>query len=62
MPPQANAEVVCAMEEVLIVYHQPYSAVYPLVCLDASNKHHLKERGQPLPMEAGQPQRYDYTL
>ena len=49
------------MEEVLTVYHRPYSAAYPLVCFDEAGKQHLKERCQPLPLDAGQPPRYDYT-
>ena len=49
------------MEDVLQVYHRPYSAAYPLVCFDEASKQHLKERCQPLPLDAGQPPRYDYT-
>ncbi len=34
--PQASAEFVCAMEEVLEEYERPYSKKYPVVCLDES--------------------------
>ena len=32
IPPKANAEFVCAMEDVLEVYHRPYDPKRPLVC------------------------------
>ena len=34
--PEASAEFVCAMEEVLDVYEQPYTKEHPVVCLDES--------------------------
>lgn len=34
IPPQANAEFVCCMEDVLDVYTRPYDPLYPVVCLD----------------------------
>ena len=49
------------MEEVLTVYHRPYAAGHPVVCFDEAGKQHLKEQCQPLPLDAGQPRRYDYT-
>ena len=36
IPPQANAEFVCAMEDVLEVYTRPYDPARPVVCLDSS--------------------------
>ncbi|MEY3123599.1 MAG: hypothetical protein RLZZ573_119, partial [Pseudomonadota bacterium] len=36
-PEDANAEFVCAMEEVLEVYHRPYDPMYPVVCMDELN-------------------------
>jgi hypothetical protein len=41
--PEANAEFVAAMEEVLEVYQRPYDPNYPVVCLDESNKQQVKE-------------------
>jgi hypothetical protein len=32
IPPDENADFVCAMEDVLEVYHRPYDPKYPLVC------------------------------
>jgi DDE superfamily endonuclease len=60
IPPQADAEFVCAMEDVLEVYHRPYDDKRPLVCLDETSKQLIGETRQPLPAEPGQPQRFDY--
>jgi hypothetical protein len=38
IPPQANAECVCAMEDVLEVYTRPYDARRPPVGLDATSQ------------------------
>lgn len=38
IPPQANAEFVCQMEEVLQLYTSAYDPDYPLVCFDESSK------------------------
>lgn len=45
----------------LAVYHRPYGAAHPVVCFDEAGKQHLKEQCHPLPLDAGQPRRYDYT-
>ena len=34
--PEASAEFVCAMEEVLDVYERPYKQSHPVICLDES--------------------------
>jgi DDE superfamily endonuclease len=60
IPPEANAEFVAAMEEVLEVYQRPYDPNYPVVCLDESNKQQVKETRRPMAMEPGQPERFDY--
>ena len=60
IPPQANAEFVCCMEDVLDVYTRPYDPDYPWVCFDESNKQLVSEKIEPLPPEPGQPERYDY--
>lgn len=61
IPPEANADFVCAMEDVLDVYHRFYSPTHPLVCLDESSKQQVMESRQPLPAEPGKPERYDYA-
>jgi hypothetical protein len=48
------------MEDVLEVYHRPYDAKRPLVCLDEASKQLIGETVLPLPAEPGQPQRFDY--
>ena len=47
------------MEDVLDIYHGNYSLKHPLVCMDESSKQLLGEVREPLPLEAGQPARYD---
>ena len=60
IPPQANAEFVCAMEDVLEVYTRPYDPARPVVCLDEISKQLVAEIRTPLPAEPGQPERVDY--
>lgn len=48
------------MEDVLEVYTRPEDAQYPLVCMDETNKQLLSDVRDPLPAQAGQPQRVDY--
>lgn len=60
IPPQANAEFVCQMEEVLELYTSPYDPSYPLVCFDEASKQLISETRQPLAAEPGQPERFDY--
>ena len=60
MPPEQDAEFVCAMEDVLDVYHRPYDEKRPLIALDESSKQMIGETVQPLPAEPGQPERFDY--
>ena len=60
IPPEANAEFVCCMEDVLEVYHRPYDETRPLVCLDEASKQLIGEVIEPIPAEPGQPERFDY--
>ena len=60
IPPQANAEFVCAMEDVLAVYTRPYDPARPVVCLDEISKQLVAETRTPLPAAPGQPERVDY--
>jgi len=50
------------MEDVLDVYARPFDAKRPLVCFDESNKEQHIEVEEPLPMEEGQPQRYESSF
>ena len=60
IPPEADAEFVCAMEDVLEVYHRPYDERRPLVALDEASKQLIGEVVQPIPAAPGQPERFDY--
>jgi hypothetical protein len=44
----------------LELYKLPYDPDYPVVCFDESSKQLVSETRQPLPIEAGQPERYDH--
>ena len=48
------------MEDVLEVYTQPYDPKRPQVCMDETSKQLLSDVRQPLPVQAGQPERTDY--
>jgi len=48
------------MEDVLEVYHRPYDAKRPLVCLDEASRQLIGEEVQPIPATPGQPERFDY--
>ena len=50
------------MEAVLDVYARPFDPKRPQVCFDESNKEQHIEVEAPLPMEPGQPQRYESTF
>lgn len=58
--PEANAEFVCAMEDVLELYHEAYDPLRPVVCFDESPKQLISETRTPLPMRPGEALRYDY--
>jgi DDE superfamily endonuclease len=60
IPPEASAEFVCAMEDVLEVYHRPYDEKRPLVALDEASKQLVGETVEPIPAAPGQPERFDY--
>ena len=60
IPPEANGEFVYHMEDVLDVYQRPYDPQRPLVCMDELSKQLVGEIAQPIPIEVGQPLRYDY--
>lgn len=48
------------MEDILEVYHCPYSSTNPLVCMDETSKQLLKETRIPIPVRPGQISKYDY--
>lgn len=60
IPPKANAEFVCAMEDVLEVYTREQDPERPVVCVDESSKQLIGETRAPIPAAPGQPERIDY--
>lgn len=58
--PEASAEYVACMEDVLDLYEEPYQPEQPVVCYDESPKQLIQETRTPLPAKPGQPERYDY--
>jgi hypothetical protein len=59
IPPKANAAFVAQMEDVLDVYARPFDPTRPVVCFDESNKEQHIEVITPLPMESGEPERFE---
>ncbi len=47
------------MEDVLAVYHLPYDAKYPVVCMDESSKQLIGEVHEPIPCQPGRVKRID---
>ncbi|NEP54229.1 MAG: IS630 family transposase [Moorea sp. SIO3C2] len=60
IPPEANAEFVAHMEEVLEVYEQPYDPDHPVVCMDEQPVQLVGEVCQPIEPTLEHPQRVDY--
>ncbi len=60
IPPQANAEFVYRMEDILDLYTQPYDAKRPVICLDETSRQLISEVRTPIPMQPGQPAKYDH--
>ncbi len=58
--PTKNGEFVANMEKVLDVYKRPYTANYPVVCMDESPKQLIQEVQHSLPMKPGHPKQVDY--
>lgn len=60
IPPEANAEFVAGMEEVLQTYEQPYDPGCPVLCMDEQPVQLLKETRTPIPATAKHGKRIDY--
>jgi hypothetical protein len=58
--PKANAAFVCAMEDVLDMYHEAYDPEFPVVCFDETNKQLIGETRETLPMRSRKAARHDY--
>jgi hypothetical protein len=60
IPPQAKAEFVCAMEDVLEVYTRPDDPQRPQVCVDETSTQLVADTRVPIPAASGPPARIDY--
>ena len=57
--PEANAEFVWHMEDVLDVYQRPADPARPVVCLDETSRQVVGEVRDPLPLRPGRAARHD---
>lgn len=60
IPPDADAEFVACMEEVLDTYEQPYNAAHPVICMDEQPVQLINEVRQPIEATNEHPKRIDY--
>jgi hypothetical protein len=60
IPPEADAEFVAGMEEVLETYAKAYDPERPVVCMDEQPVQLVGETRVPIPATAEHPQRVDY--
>ena len=59
-PPEANAEFVAHMENVLATYEKAYDPTQPVVCMDEQPVQLINETRQPIPETTDHPKRIDY--
>lgn len=60
IPPEADAEFVACLEDVLDVYERPYDPKVPVVNMDEQPVQLVKETRMPLEEQPGRPRRYDH--
>ena len=60
IPPECDAEFVCAMENVLTVYKRPFDPSRPVVCFDEKSKQLVGEVAISIPATAGRVECHDY--
>jgi len=60
IPPKANADFVCNMEDVLDVYKSPYDSKRPQICFDERPKQLVADVREPISAYPGRSARYDY--
>ncbi|MCP4149063.1 MAG: IS630 family transposase, partial [bacterium] len=51
--PEAGADFVCAMEDILEVYERPYNENNPIICFDESPRQLIGEKREPYIDEQG---------
>ena len=57
IPPEADAEFVAHMEEVLETYEKPYDPACPVLCMDEQPVQLIKETRKPIEATAEHPKR-----
>jgi len=60
IPPEADAEFVANMENVLETYARPYDPAHPVLCMDEQPVQLVKETRQPIPATKDHAKRLDY--
>lgn len=60
IPPEANAEFVANMENVLETYGKPYDSTRPVICMDEQPVQLVKETRPEIPAMKDHPRRVDY--
>jgi hypothetical protein len=60
IPPEADAEFVACMEDVLEVYERPYDSSCPVLCMDEQPVQLTKEVRAAIPATKSHPKRVDY--
>jgi len=60
IPPEADAEFVANMEDVLETYEKPYNPLVPVLCMDEQPVQLVKEVKQPIAATKEHPKRVDY--
>ncbi|HEX4142784.1 MAG TPA: IS630 family transposase, partial [Pirellulales bacterium] len=60
IPPEADAEFVANMEEVLETYAKPYDPSHPVLCMDEQPVQLVRETRKPIAATAKRPRRVDY--
>ncbi len=60
IPPEADADFVAAMEDMLDVYKRPYDSRHPVICMDEKPLQLIKETRTEIPTQPGRPKRIDY--
>jgi hypothetical protein len=60
IPPEADAEFVAPLEEVLETYEKPYHPDMPVLCMDEQPVQLRKETRPPIPATAKHAKRVDY--
>ena len=60
IPPDADAEFVAHMEDVIETYEKPYDPARPVVCMDEQPVQLVRETRTPLAATKSRPKRVDY--